>query len=122
MVPVLDATGNPVLLPTNAFNKFGYGIEFDSNGRYEKLTIDFEAIADHLHALHEAAGANGTGISRVIFDKAYVPRLYATKRGAFIKKRIPFMKGEPWIRHDEHYHVDFAVRCKPLPGPAHDDS
>ncbi|PYN85490.1 MAG: hypothetical protein DMD87_23225 [Candidatus Rokuibacteriota bacterium] len=22
-----------------------------------------------------------------------------------------FMQGEPWIRHDEHYHVDFAVRA-----------
>ena len=21
------------------------------------------------------------------------------------------MEGEPWIRHDEHYHVDFAVRA-----------
>lgn len=27
---------------------------------------------------------------------------------------IPFMKGKPWIRHDEHHHVDFAIRCRPL--------
>jgi murein endopeptidase len=20
---------------------------------------------------------------------------------------------KPWVRHDEHYHVDFAVPCKP---------
>lgn len=23
------------------------------------------------------------------------------------------MKGRPWVRHDEHYHVDFALPCKP---------
>jgi len=103
-------------LPTSILNKFGYGVEFDSNARYETLAIDFEAIADHLHALHEAAKLNGIGISGVIFEKAYIPRLYTTARGAFVRESIPFMQGEPWIRHDEHYHVDFAVRCQPLPG------
>jgi penicillin-insensitive murein endopeptidase len=116
MVPVMDATGTSVALPTSALDKFGYGIEFDAKGRYKNLTIDFEAMADHLYALHEAAKLNGIGIARVIFDKTYIPRLYATKRGAFLKESIHFMKGEPWIRHDEHYHVDFAVRCQPLPG------
>jgi len=29
---------------------------------------------------------------------------------------LNFMKGEAWVRHDEHYHVDFAVPCKPLSG------
>jgi len=24
------------------------------------------------------------------------------------------MKAKPWVRHDEHYHVDFAVPCKTL--------
>lgn len=116
MVPVLDAEGRSVPLPTSMFNKFGYGIEFDSNGWYETWTIDFEAIADHLHALHEAAKLNGIGISRVIFERAYVPRLYTTRRGAFVRESIPFMQAEPWIRHDEHYHVDFAVPCRPLTG------
>ena len=27
-----------------------------------------------------------------------------------------FMKGKPWVRHDEHYHVDFAAPCKPHSG------
>ena len=119
MVPVVDATGRSVPLPTSILNKFGYGVEFDSNARYETLAIDFEAIADHLHALHEAAKLNGIGISRVIFEKAYIPRLYTTARGAFVRESIPFMQGEPWICHDEHYHVDFAVRCQPLNGRGH---
>jgi penicillin-insensitive murein DD-endopeptidase len=111
-VPVLDEAGRSVVLPTGMTNKFGYGIEFDGHARYEGLVIDFEAIADHLYALHNAARDNGIGIQRVIFEKAYIPRLYATKRGAFVKSSVPFMQGEPWIRHDEHYHVDFAISCK----------
>jgi penicillin-insensitive murein endopeptidase len=111
-VPVLDEAGRSVDLPTGATNKFGYGIEFDGHARYEGLVIDFEAIADHLYALHNAARENGIGIQRVIFEKAYIPRLYATQRGDFVKASIPFMQGQPWVRHDEHYHVDFAVPCK----------
>ena len=100
-------------LPTGPLNRFGYAIEFDASARHEDLTIDFEAIAAHLIALHEASERNGIGISRVIFDRDFLPKLYATPRGSFVKQSIPFMKGEPWIRHDEHYHVDFAVPCRP---------
>jgi penicillin-insensitive murein endopeptidase len=114
MVPVLDAAGRSVPLPTGPFNKFGYGIEFEASARYADLSIDFEAIAEHLHALHEAAEQNGIGISRVIFERGFIPKLYATKRGDFVTRVIPFMKDEPWIRHDEHYHVDFAVPCRRL--------
>lgn len=112
MVPVLDAKGRSVPLPTSITNKFGYAIEFNEKAQYKDLTIDFEAIAEHLYALDQAARENGIGISRVIFEKPYIPRLYETKRGSYIKTRIPFMQGEPWIRHDEHYHVDFAVPCR----------
>jgi len=24
------------------------------------------------------------------------------------------MKGRAWVRHDEHYHVDFRMTCAPL--------
>ena len=27
-----------------------------------------------------------------------------------------FMQGAAWVRHDEHYHVDFAVPSKPSGG------
>jgi len=114
MVPVRDAHGKSVALPTGITNKFGYNIEFDSKARYDDLTIDFEAIADHLYALYSAAKAKGIGIDRVIFEPKFIPRLYQTKRGDFIKSSINFMKGQAWVRHDEHYHVDFAVPCKKL--------
>lgn len=116
MVPVVNTAGESVPLPTGVTNKFGYDIEFDAKARYEDLTIDVEAIAEHLYALDAAAKAQGIGISRVIFEKAYIPRLYQTKRGPWIKEHVPFMQGEPWIRHDEHYHVDFNVPCRPMPG------
>lgn len=116
MVPVRNADGKSVALPTNAANKFGYGIEFDAKARFGDSRIDFEAIAEHLHALYLAAEAHGIGLHRVIFEPAFIPRLYETKRGAFLRANINFMKGQAWVRHDEHYHVDFSVRCKSLKG------
>jgi len=94
MVPVLDRTGRSVPLPTSE--------------------IDFAAVAEHLYQLEAAARRRGIGIALVIFDTGYLPRLFATARGPYLQQNLKFMKGKPWVRHDEHYHVDFAVRCKPL--------
>jgi penicillin-insensitive murein endopeptidase len=113
MVPVQDRQGRSVPLPTHAGSQWGYALEFDADGRFGEYTIDFEALADHLHQLDLAARAAGSGLALVIFDTRYLPRLHATARGAYLRDRLPFMKGKPWIRHDEHYHVDFVVPCKP---------
>ncbi len=115
-VPVKTKNGESVRLPTNAANKFGYEIEFDANGRYGDYQIDFAALAEHLYQLHIAAKANGKGITLVIIEPSYLPFLFATNRGAYLKSSLPFMKGKPWVRHDEHYHIDFAVPCKPKTG------
>lgn len=116
MVPVVDKAGRSVPLPTGPFNRFGYDVEFDRAGRHGDLTIDFQAIAEHLYQLDRAARAQGIGVALVIFDRAYLPRLLATPRGAHLKQNLRFMKGKPWVRHDEHYHIDFAVPCEPLAG------
>lgn len=116
MVPVVNRAGRSVRLPTSPFNRFGYDIEFDASGRYDELEIDFSAIAEHLYQLDVAARAQGIGIALVIFDEAYLPRLFVTARGPYLKQNLKFMKGKPWVRHDEHYHVDFAVRCRPFAG------
>ena len=116
MVPVLDQAGRSVALPASALNKFGYDVEFDATGRLEDLVIDFAAVAEHLYQLDLAARARGIGIALVIFEAGYLPRIFATARGPYLKQNLRFMTGKPWIRHDEHYHVDFAVRCKPLAG------
>jgi penicillin-insensitive murein endopeptidase len=115
-VPVRDGNGKPTTLPIGLANKLGYGIEFDSKGRFEQYTIDFEAIGEHLYQLDVSARARGVGIAMVIFDSQYLPMLFATSRGAYLSQNIPFMKGKPWVRHDEHYHVDFSIRCAPNAG------
>ncbi len=113
-VPVKDANGKSVALPSNAANHFGYDIEFDAQGKYGEYKIDFPSLAEHLYQLNIAAEAKGIGIALVIFDPPYLPKLYATPRGAYLKQHLKFMKTKAWVRHDEHYHVDFAVACKPL--------
>ena len=114
MVPVLDANGKSVPLPGSVSNKFGYDLEFNAAGRYEDLTIDIAAIAEHLYQLSKAAKARRSDLALVIFEHGWLPKLHATPHGAYLKKHVRFMQGKPWIRHDEHYHVDFAIRCKPL--------
>jgi penicillin-insensitive murein endopeptidase len=115
-VPVRNAAAVSVPLPTSTLTRFGYDIEFDSSAKYGEYTIDFNATAEHLYHLHQAAKAQGVGIALVIFDTQYLPKLFATPRGAYLQQNLPFMKGKPWVRHDEHYHVDFSVPCKPNAG------
>ena len=114
MVPVLSEKGESTYLPTKPFNKFGYGIEFDDTGRYKNLKIDFEAIASHLIALDQEAEKAGLSIQRVIFDPQLQQYLFQTSSGASLRKNITFSKKPSWVRHDEHYHVDFDVECEPL--------
>lgn len=110
-VPVRDAAGKPVPLPTGMQPRFGYDIEFDARGAWQQYRIDFPALAEHLYQLGVAAKASQASIAQVILDPAFIEPLLATPRGPHIKRHINFMKGKPWVRHDEHYHVDFAVPC-----------
>ena len=112
-VPVRNAAGKSVPLPTGVSNRLGYDIEFDRSAKYGEYSIDFAALAEHLYQLQMAANGRDVGISQVIFDTTFLPRLFATPRGAYLQKNLHFMKGKPWVRHDEHYHVDFAVPCQP---------
>lgn len=109
MVPLRSAAGQPVPFPTSVFTRFGYGLEFDAEGRKGSTRIDFEAIARHLLALQEAAPLHGLRIARVIITPEYQPVLFATPSGLRLKGMIPMMTTPAWVRHDEHYHVDFAL-------------
>lgn len=109
MVPLRDiASGEPVRFPSSIVNKLGYGLEFDEVGASAEYRIDFEVIARHLVALDGAAKRHGLTIAKVILAPEYLPLLWATETGAALRKRLPFMEKAAWIRHDEHYHVDFA--------------
>ena len=115
-VPVRDGSGRSVPLPTDLTNRFGYDIEFNSSGRNAAYVIDFPAMAEHLYQLHVAAQAHSAGIALVIFDPPFLPKLFATPRGRYLQQHLRFMKGRAWVRHDEHYHVDFTVPCKATAG------
>jgi penicillin-insensitive murein endopeptidase len=114
MTPVLDKLGQSVHLPTHPLNKFGYDIEFDSKGQYEEYSIDYVALAAHIVTLHKEAVAQGVDLWRVIFDPKLQPELFKTPYGTYLKKHIQFSKKRSWVRHDEHYHVDFSVPCKEI--------
>lgn len=114
MVPVIDKKSKSVHLPTNPLNRYGYDIEFDKKGKYKNYKLDFESLAAHIVALHKAAIKNGIDLWRVIFDPDLQPYLYKTKHGKYIKENIKIPKNKSWVRHDEHIHVDFVVKCNKL--------
>lgn len=111
-VPVRNAAGESAVLPSSPLNHFGYDIEFDASGRYGEYRIDFPALAQHLYQLDMAARAHGAVLTNVIIDPHYLPALFAARRGAYLRANLPFMMRKPWIRHDEHYHVDVGLPCK----------
>jgi penicillin-insensitive murein endopeptidase len=78
------------------------------------VRIDFEAMAEHLYQLSHTARNRGLGIEKVIFDPRLAVFLFKTKRASELQASLPFMKKKPWVRHDEHYHVDFSLPCRPL--------
>lgn len=114
MVPVLNENGQSVHLPTNPLNKFGYNIEFDQRGYYKGLRIDYDALAAHIVTLHKESTRRGFDLWRVIFDPELQPNLYKTAHADYLKQHIQFSKKRSWVRHDEHYHVDFDVTCETM--------
>ncbi len=111
-VPVVNARGVSVKLPTNTLIKLGYNIEFNERAKYEGYQIDFEAMAKHILAIQKAAKSQGVGIRVVIFENAFQKMLLATPSGKKLQGLIQFSVKKPWVRHDEHYHIDFEVACK----------
>ena len=114
MVPVIDASGRSVHLPTHALNRYGYDIEFDETGRYDDYRIDYDALGAMIVALHRCAMDEGIGIRRVIFAPELQRHLYATRHGDYLRRHITIPTKPSWVRHDEHIHVDFAVECRDL--------
>ena len=115
MVPVLKG-GKSVPLPTSPLNKFGYDLEFSDSGEFDVYRIDFSAMANHLLELQKAASARRIKISRVIFEVPLQKHLFATAEGAQLKGLMTFSTKQAWVRHDEHYHIDFEIPCKSLTG------
>ena len=104
MVPLMEGR-----IPTSAANRFGYDVDFDEEGRGDAGRIDFAAIAAHLVALDEAARERGGRIARVILAPDLQDEL-ARAPGDVIE-RFRFNRRQAWVRHDDHYHVDFDFPC-----------
>ena len=113
MVPVLNENGQSIPLPSNVLNKWGYDLEFDKSGQLDGLSIDFNAMAEHIYQLDIAAKEHGIGIWRVIFDPQLQPLLESSPRWPYLRENVQFSERLSWVRHDEHFHVDFKVECHP---------
>jgi len=112
MTPMMAADGRSVHLPTHPFNKFGYAIEIDHKGHYGELKIDFDAMAAHIVQLDKEAKSNGYQLLRVIFDPQLQDLLFKSKYKDYLRSHIQFSTKPSWVRHDEHYHVDFKIPCQ----------
>ena len=112
MVPVRDEDNVSTYFPTTKSNRYGYNVEFDKHGRYKNYRIDFEALAAHIVTLDKVAKDNGIRLWRVLFSPDLQDNLYQTTYGNYLKKHVIIPTKRSWIRHDEHYHVDFSVHCK----------
>ena len=92
-----------------------YWLSFDDNGKYSEdksVEIDFEAIAQHILLLNEAANEKGWKIKKVIIKIELKDELYATPSGKKLKaKGIYVVQGLSKLvnaLHDDHYHIDFT--------------
>lgn len=110
-VPVVNQSGASVKLPISVLNKFGYNISFDADAHYKNISIDFDAMAKYLLAVKQAADSQGVGIAVVIFDNDLQKKLFATPSGKHLSELMRFSVKKPWVRHDQHYHIDFDVQC-----------
>lgn len=107
-MPVVNKSGEAAEVPISAFNKFGYDLEFDKHGKLDDLVIDWQAVGEHLIALESTGKAHGVQIERIIITPDFHETLFRVNPN--LKRLAPlFMKKEAWVRHDEHYHIDFKI-------------
>lgn len=111
IVPIKNIK-NQKSLNCAAVNKYCYGIEFDAKGKYKNYEIDFYAINEHLYQLYLATKKNNMDIKKVIFDPQLQVFLKKQSNWKKITNKITFSKNRVWVRHDDHYHIDFDVKCE----------
>ena len=75
------------------------------------MTLDGEVGRHAVGLVHRAVGVDAR---RVLFDPQLQPFLYKTSYADYIKMNITIPVKRSWVRHDEHYHVDFQLECKPM--------
>lgn len=108
MVPVREY-GAVREIPHSVIDGFGYNVEFNEAGRLDDMLIDYDAMALHLLTLKKQARENGLRIKKVIFAPELQKLLFKAENGRKVK-RLKFNKAGVWVRHDDHYHVEFGLR------------
>jgi penicillin-insensitive murein endopeptidase len=106
--------------PTYWLDRLGvwhYGLQFDDAGKSTLLpstSVDFEALGHHLLALDDAARKSGLYLKKVILKIELKDDFFASESGKSLKARGVYFARSLSDRvnnlHDDHYHVDFAVR------------
>ncbi|MEM1416261.1 MAG: hypothetical protein AAGH15_15240 [Myxococcota bacterium] len=97
LVPMRSGEGSPARLGSWPWQGFGYAHELDAEGRLGGLRFDAARTARLIRALRPR-------LRRVILD----PELVRQVRDE--DPRLPsslFFGRRPWVRHDEHLHLDF---------------
>ncbi len=109
-VPVRDKEGRARDVSCWPWNRFGYGLEFDREGKLGDLHIDFDDLAGLLAEIGARAPAFGLRVQQIILAPELVPLLLASPTGRTLGALASAIQRQPvWWRHDEHVHVDFAV-------------
>ncbi len=109
LVPVLEFNSSSVM-PHAIWTAWGYNNDFDENGKLDNFKIDFKTMAMHIEEVGKSAQKNGLKIRRIIFAPDLQKLLKKEKLGRKMMRSYRFSKTEAWVRHDEHYHIDFRVR------------
>ncbi len=111
-VPVLDKEEKSTAFPLSLENGFGYKVSFDARGNNASHSIDFAALGDLLFALQVEGQKRGAPLKLVVFQKELRGPLFSSPRGAWLSTNIPFPSWDDSVRHDNHIHVDFDVKCQ----------
>lgn len=110
-VPLQDEGGTFPSLGIGPWNRFGYSLEFDEQGRLADLSIDFEALAALLLEIDRQAAERELRLEKIILTPEYVPLLLQTESGRQLGRLADLLTRKPvWVRHDEHIHIDFGDR------------
>jgi penicillin-insensitive murein endopeptidase len=116
-MPVQTTSGDAAALATWPWNKFGYGMEFDERGEMGDLRIQFESVAAFLLEVDGQARQRGLRVARVIITPEFVPLLLETPTGRRLGALADRITRKPaWVRHDEHFHIDFEDASVPESG------
>lgn len=100
---------NGAIMQTGATNRYGYDVEFTSDGVGDDGSIDFSALAALIRTLDSEAKLRDGVVRRIFFAPDLQPLLKAKDKDLF--SRIKFNSKQSWVRHDDHIHVDFTFPC-----------